>query len=150
MNPLIVCCHTGEDRYSRDCKRMVDSAHANGYETHVEVVECKGSWHANCAMKPTFLLDCAEKFNVPLIWIDADGEILRRLDAFHDPNFDFAVPWDPQRKFEWFCSGTMYFDIRKSRVIDFLQEWKVDCQPEVDGKSTKTDQIILHETWKLK
>ena len=148
MNPIIVCCHTGEDLYKEGCERMTQSASVNGYETYVEEVESRGSWHANCALKPSFLLRCIEKFDVPLIWIDADGEIMRRLDAFHDPYFDFAVPWDPQRKFEWFSSGTMYFDIRKPRVVDFIKEWGIDCQPEVEGKTKKTDQTILYHTWK--
>tara|TARA_R100000458_G_scaffold16324_1_gene13982 strand:+ start:8150 stop:8737 length:588 start_codon:yes stop_codon:yes gene_type:complete len=148
MTPLIVCCHTGEDLYKSGAERLRKSAEIYGYETYIEEVESRGSWHANCALKPSFILKCAERFNRPLIWIDADGEIMDRMYLFENPYFDFAAPWDPLAKFEWFCSGTLYFDVRKQSVINFLREWEFNCKAEIEGKTFHTDQVILCNTWK--
>ena len=147
MTPLIVCCHTGEELYKSGVERLKESAFRNGYKTYIEEVEGRGSWHANCALKPSFILKCTEKFKRPLMWVDADGEIRERMYLFENPHFEFAAPWDPLRKFEWFCSGTLYFDVRKPSVIRFLNEWKDNCQPEIEGKTFDTDQIILYKTW---
>ena len=149
MNPFIICCHTGEERYVSDCKRMVKSANKFNYEVYVEELKSGGSWQADCALKPSFILRCIQRFGSrPLVWVDADGEIMKHFDAFEDPYYDMGIPWNPGKKFYEFSSGTMYFNPSGKHVIPFLEEWGVACQEVIEGKHFKIDQLILYEVWK--
>ena len=49
----------------------------------IENVPSKGNYLLNCFFKPQFILDCWEKIDNPILWLDIDSSILRK------PNFDY-------------------------------------------------------------
>lgn len=147
MKPLIVNCHTGELLYKDGFERMKTSAEMFGYEVYGEVVECKGSWFANIASKATFLLKCAEQTDRPIVWVDADSEIIKELEFFEEVPYEFAIAWDPAFKFSSFQSAVMYWDIRAPRTMDLLRSWEEDSVSTMEGKDQVFDQTTLYHTW---
>ena len=55
MKPVIVSFHTGEDRYVKDAKRLVKSAHKFGYEIHLEVIESDLNWVKSASLKSSYI-----------------------------------------------------------------------------------------------
>ena len=147
MKPLIVNCHTGEDLYVEGAERMRESAEKFGYEVHTERMGDKGSWTANCAFKPKFLASCMERFDRPLVWVDADAVIHRPLEHLESPYIEFAVAWDPLLPFKSFMSAVIYLT-QTPAATRILGEWGEACEKAVRGKSKEWDQVTLYKVWR--
>jgi hypothetical protein len=150
MGPLVVSFHTGEDRYVRDAERMVASAQKFGYETYVEVLESDLNWTRACCLKPSFMINTMERFGRrPYLWLDCDAEVLRPLDAFENPIFNFGVTWDPLLVFTSFFSGAVYFNLEDDTTLNFMMEWGSYCGDIIEGKRPEEwDQRVLFNVWR--
>jgi hypothetical protein len=116
-------------RYAKYAKRLAASCDAAGVPCCIREVADRGTWIENNNYKPRFIRDMVEKFASPLLWIDADGELLARPKLLETTIAEFAIHgvdrrrrrWQPigRREFfelpedwphgtKWFLTGTVY------------------------------------------
>ena len=77
-NPVIVSFYTKNTLYEEEAQRLMASCDKLKLESHVVGIESFGSWELNCAYKPFFLLETLKKVQKPILWVDADGEVVRK------------------------------------------------------------------------
>jgi hypothetical protein len=78
MNPIVISFYT-----KKIPKRLIDSCHSLGIESDIEAVDS--------ALKPRFILNKLQKWNRPVLWVDADAAFLQRPDFNDFSDCDFAV-----------------------------------------------------------
>tara|TARA_Y100000310_G_C20646174_1_gene796719 strand:+ start:1452 stop:2042 length:591 start_codon:yes stop_codon:yes gene_type:complete len=148
MKPLIVSFHTGEDRYAKDAERMVASAEKFGYEVCLEIIDSDLDWtKANC-LKPSYIQKVINKKGKrPILWLDCDGEIVKRLDPLHNPLFNLGLCWI-KKDTSYFQGGTIYMDLRDPLTEKYLNEWGALCQKVINGEiKPRWDQQLLWDVW---
>lgn len=100
----------------------------------VEARPSRGSWVANCAIKPEYLRERFADHDSPMLWIDADAEIGVRTDL--SPLDQLAAQYDvavlrttPDQRRRWplvnsaCLSGTILFRRDRQAVADLLDAW---------------------------
>lgn len=100
----------------------------------IEARPSRGSWVANCAIKPEYLRERFDDHASPMLWLDVDAEIGVRADLFPIDHlaaqYDVAVlrPTPDQRR-RWplvnsaCLSGTVLFRRDRQAVADLLDAW---------------------------
>lgn len=59
--------------YSESAKKLKQTIENLGGRIYIEQLPNLGSYAMNCLRKPKYILDCLNKFQEPVIWIDADS-----------------------------------------------------------------------------
>lgn len=137
--PIVISYFTIGTPYEREVDGLRRSCRDLGLEHHIEGVASAGSWERNCAMKARFIREMADRFDRPVLWVDADAVIRQPPVLTAGAEMDFAV----HKAHGWqFASGTVYFN-RTPLARKVLDEWVAlcDAQPEV------WDQIHLDTAW---
>jgi hypothetical protein len=57
----------------------------------IERKESKGSYMANCLMKPKFILEKLTESKSPIIWMDCDTNLIRPFSAFNEAKEDIGL-----------------------------------------------------------
>lgn len=127
-NFTVVSYYTPE--YEDHAMRLQESLHRFGLQYYLAVKPSSGSWQANCAFKPRFILHCREKFpGMPLLWLDADAtvEATPKLIANYAdmPLIDVAVRTSnttPPHPWNRVMSGTVYLGPGE-RTTHLVRRW---------------------------
>jgi hypothetical protein len=91
MDPIFVCWNTPDDYYSGMAERLRISLNKFGLPNHIECRESAGTWSKCCHYKPVFIMDMLNKFpNRPLVFLDADAEIISYPELLHGIKTDLA------------------------------------------------------------
>lgn len=157
MKPKIISFYTVQ---YRDCARALEKTINNfKWDYYFEEKESLDAWEKNCSLKAQFCLDCMNKFKEPLIWIDADGLLLKSLNLFQSVGCDVALYRWPflesyyrKGKYPWrnflvntgwqFRTTVLYFNYNK-RVLNFLENWTSECKQKPDV----WDQVSYQRVW---
>lgn len=94
----------------------------------------KGTWEGNCAQKAIIIRDCLRERMEPVVWLDADAEVLGYPALFNTITEDMAVC---RYKGE-LLSGTLYFKPVPA-VFDLLDRW-IAANEASPGE---WDQVVL-------
>lgn len=139
-DPLFVSFYTPE--YEVAAANLVKSLRK--FKLHYRVVRMldRGSWQANCHIKPGFIWGMIEAHpGRPIVWVDADAEIIKPPTLFTEEPFSGDVGicrWQRPDARPETLSGTVYFKgtPNSARVVD---RWIEACQesPEI------WDQVLL-------
>ena len=133
MKPLFISYYTPD--YKARALALMRSLRRHGLDFEVEPIEEKGSWQADSQFKAKFIWEkMAQHYDHtlckgrPLVWIDADAEVLLYPAAFEHVEADLMVcefKNDGMNKIE-LLSGTVYFknNVRSHRVVD---AWIEEC-----------------------
>lgn len=84
--PVIISFYTKETPYQLEVQNLIASCEKYCLKYDICGVESHGSWEMNCAYKPFFILERLEKWEKPVLWVDADGVFLQKpcwQDAFY-------------------------------------------------------------------
>jgi hypothetical protein len=110
-----------------------------GGKIYIEELPNLGSYALNCLRKPKFISDCLEKFNQPIIWIDADSIVNNLPMEMDNIDEDIACVIKSNGCPE---SALIYFNnTQKSK--EFINTWIDGCsinKPELDHP-------VLKELW---
>lgn len=74
----IISFYTKNTIYEKEIEDLASSCKALGIDHYIEARKDLGCWEKNCCQKPLFIYECMERFNTPLLWIDADGIVLKK------------------------------------------------------------------------
>jgi hypothetical protein len=120
---LIVSFYTNDWKYIEFSKRLVEDCHRLKLDNYVVELPTTGSYYHNCRMKPTYILECLEKFQRPLLWIDVDGSLVKYPDILLDVNnsFDIAANKKTWDRTQWHVNS-IWFNFTEPS-INFVQKW---------------------------
>jgi hypothetical protein len=150
---ITVVSFATDDTFYRAClHRLRLSVVVHDLEYRFEIRRPVGDWKANCAMKARFCLEKLNAIKGPILWLDADAEIIkmswRGANALLVGNPDFAayIPelLSPTMRFPQvnsrLLSGTIYFN-NTARAKALCEEWVRQCNQHPD----RLDQESLFE-----
>ncbi len=130
--PLFISYFTPE--YHRHAQRLISSLNTYELEHEVMPIEGFGKWKLNCLHKAEFIRTTIQAFERPVVWVDADAELMKYPGLFHlminakiDHSAHDTFQWPGHRKIEY-LSGTMFFNYTPKvlemldRVVEVMSE----------------------------
>jgi hypothetical protein len=72
----------GRTYYSDHAKRLIKNLDDLGIPHIIRGKKSKGSYRSNCLSKPRFILELLNEFRKPLVWLDIDSIVHKKLDIF--------------------------------------------------------------------
>lgn len=119
-DPLIVSFVTNDgyrvyaDRLREQCSRV-------GMDCHVDILEPFAETKREaCLYRPQWMLDLLARFRRPLVWFDADGDI---LEAFDIPDAEAGFVDNPWRH----PDNPVTAGIFMTRSAGLLEAWRDSC-----------------------
>lgn len=146
MQPCkVICFYTPNTPYEQEVIHLKASCEKFGIPFEIDPVESKGSWQANIAMKPAFILEKIEKADGPILWVDADGAFLQK------PDFAFFEPADVSVRFMQIHQGKREHAINAATIYisntqtskNLVRKWVARCSEL--GPVEFVDQIALYD-----
>ena len=74
----------GRTYYSDHAKRLIKNLDDLGIPHIIKEKPSKGSYRSNCLSKPRFILEMLNRERKPLVWLDIDSIVHKRLDVFDE------------------------------------------------------------------
>lgn len=150
--PLIISFYTKETLYQLSAHHLMASCDQFGLEHHIEGIDSHGSWELNCAFKPFFIAQKLQRFNRPVLWVDADAVFVRKPKPLKVFEKDFAVYAQPglvSGHPSKVRSGTIYVNATE-KGMDVLKKWAQECQRlliDPERKEEFWDQSALRNVY---
>lgn len=142
VDPFTVISFYTED-YVAEIARLWQSVIRYELPYIFERVEAQPTWIETVSYKPQFILNKLEELKSPVVWIDADAEILRRPDLLYElENYDLAYYTRNRDGYVEVLSGTMYLDYNP-QVLSLVSVWAT--QAKQWAQSNVWEQKILQE-----
>ena len=140
--PLICAFYTEGTPYEEIILKLEESLIALGLRYKIKGYASRGSWVANCAIKPEFLLNCLTDHDGDILYVDADAIIHKRPEIVCGPSI--GIYYKPHRNGEReLLSGTIFL---KQGAISLVEDW-VNEQRTHPGKwDQKTLQTVLNRS----
>jgi|GEM_PF-3160029 len=126
-SPYIISFYTENTLYELEAKILQESCETLKLPYYIKGVENLGCWEINTAFKAGFIKRCLEHHKGPILWVDADGELLKKPTGFTG---SIGIPIKPDLSQDHplkISSSTLYFDYRKP-AIEFLESWAQKCE----------------------
>jgi hypothetical protein len=127
--PLIVTAYTISshlgDYYKRCVTRLIRSCIKFDLSHLVLPLEQQGGWDAGCATKIVVIQQLLKQLNRPLLWLDADAEIIAYPKMFETIDCEMALA---SVTGHW-LTGTLYF---RPSALPFIETWKQRTGADVD------------------
>lgn len=132
-------------RHGESIKRLKKSCESLGFPNYI--IEIPDSFFSENRFKylykPIFIRETLEKFNRPVIWMDADS-LLVKIPFIGELNFDFGYVKSPPGSHKWFADSC---HVHTPKNIPFLHIWESFCAEE-KGKSDHTQLIRAYNCMK--
>jgi len=145
MFPIIISYYTKNTGYEDYAKTLIASCERWNLCHSITGIANLGSWERNCCYKPKYIMQKLFKLKSPLLWVDADAEIIKKPMLFQDFSPDIAlciienVPDDHPSKM---ISGTIYFNYTPI-AFNILEAWDHECERLLKKHSDVWDQVAL-------
>ena len=120
MDTQIISFYTSD--YRIIAERLIRSL--QGYKYTVEEIDDKGTWHANANYKPAFILNKLLEKKTPVLWLDADAEVVGDISYFDTLSCDIGV--HKYNNVEMLTS-TVFFAFN-TKVLCFIVDWMYECK----------------------
>jgi hypothetical protein len=140
--PLIISGYTVSSHlgsyYKRAARRLCNSLLKFDLPHIIYPLSAVKDWQTGCSFKTALILSTMKRFNHPILWIDADGEVFKFPALFEDAKFDFAV--NIVGGGHW-LSGTLYASMS---ALPLIEDWHKKTSPK------EPDEITLANIFKNK
>lgn len=132
--PLVISFFTPDSIYETEAQDLAASCKKLGLPYQILEISCAGKWVRNLYQKPKFILEKLKELKKPLLWIDADGIIVKRPLLFQTLICDFAVRIDPEadESHQWKVDTATMFIRYTEAAIDLLERWINRCEKDTD------------------
>jgi hypothetical protein len=143
---IAITMYTAQGAYADAARILRASCQRWGVDLREEVVESRGSWRANCHLKPAFILGRLRELGRPVLWLDADTEILAdpallregegldfmAINCRNEPRFSRTGVIDPERLD---TNGGVLWFAPTPAAIGLLEAWvrRTQAEPERSG-----------------
>jgi len=114
-------------RYEGHAKQLIDDLLKFDISFYIEEIDDLGDWHKNTHYKPTFILECLNKFKLNIVYLDCDANIKEYPSLFDNLDCDVAC-WRVPRKYGGHLSNGTIFLKNNKRVKEFVKHWENKCK----------------------
>jgi hypothetical protein len=137
--PLIVSGYTVGTPYEAEAERLRASLDRLGLEHELVPLPDRGSWNANCGLKPGVLRGVRERRPEALLWLDADAVVHAPPTLLAGEPCDFAV----QMCDGWIMNSATVYLGPTPEADELLADWADRCERE----PAENDQVHLDRAW---
>lgn len=143
----IISYYTRNTLYEKDAARLRTSCEKFEFAADIEGIDPFGKWHEHICYKPVFILKKLKELKQPLLWIDADGEVVEKfpLEPF---DCDLSI-----RTFAHFpkdhpchlLTATIFIDYTPES-LSLMEAWAEACQEKMraEPELEVSDQAVLN------
>lgn len=119
--PIYISFYT--PNYKNHADRLIDSLNKFNLNYDVQPIQSQGNWFKNCNFKPIFIKQMLNKYNCPVVWLDADAIVQQYPITLQNLNFyDIAFYTLIAKNIKIVCSGTLWFNTTPSSYL-ILNSW---------------------------
>lgn len=115
----IIAYYTLDSIYREEVKRLISSLNTFNLDYYIEGIPLLGDWKTCTDYKATFILRAISYLKTPVIFIDADGEVIKYPELFECLNADVAAFINHINNL---LSGTVYF-ANNNKVKKLIKYW---------------------------
>lgn len=114
---MVVSYFTRDTGYEIEVKRLKKSLDRFNIVSYIRGIESLGSWDLNTRYKAKFIKEMLEFWDCPIVFLDADAEVLEYPILFDNLDCDIAVYRNKQVQL---LSGTLYFGntVNAKKLLD--------------------------------
>lgn len=139
-NYIFVAYYTTKTPYEKEVRKLKASLDSLNLPYDIQGYPSKGSWQANIAFKPEFVLEMICKHPTKdIIYIDADAIVRSRPIYFDTFSGDIGVHYKDGQEL---LSGTIYLR-NNSKVKRLVQSWISEQQHNPHTWDQKTLQRVI-------
>jgi len=140
---LVIAYYTQNTSYQNLAYRLQESLQNFSIPHYIKPIGDLGSWEKNTHYKAHFILECLEKFNQNLVYVDVDAVFRSFPDLFNTLDCDIAYRTED---FRWrkdeALSGTIFL-WNNSKVESLVKKW-IEINSKIPAERSKP------ETWEQK
>ncbi|MFH1328635.1 MAG: hypothetical protein ABIH76_07345 [Candidatus Bathyarchaeota archaeon] len=154
MNWKVVSFYT--KNYTDIVATLIKSLDALAVPYDIEMLPNKGSWKLNTFQKIPFIIKKLKQYNSPLVWLDADAEVIqypKLFDSLGDSMM--AGVYSPLKgKDHEFISNAMYFAPTKevfgylNEVNKFIKDFPHAFDQKMVGEQFYMQSVLEKNDWK--
>jgi hypothetical protein len=125
MNLTVVSFYTPDWKYSEYANKLRVNCELFKLPHYIVERPSTGDYVKNCNIKPSFILHALTKLKSPVLWIDADGELLRTPELLLNDElskYDIAGI-RTATNYDRIHVGSIWFNYN-DKTIDFVEQWK--------------------------
>ena len=128
MKPVITSFYTEGTGYKQEADRLRKSLEAlDDVEWFIDSVPNLGSWEKNASYKANFMRDMLDKFQRPVVWVDADAVVHSYPALFDEIEADIAAHYLTWNEFGRVMegglrSGTLYLEPTEA-TNKLIKQW---------------------------
>jgi hypothetical protein len=136
----------GSTYYSDHGKLFIENMKNLGIEYYVEKIKSKGSYRSNCLYKPHFILKCMNEFKCPIIWLDIDSYVHKKLDMFEKVNTDIIFATNSvNEKGKFIPKASPIYLNQTEKGINFVKNWIAKCDYYLENDKKFFDHEVMLE-----
>ncbi|HSX26362.1 MAG TPA: hypothetical protein VLE89_05075 [Chlamydiales bacterium] len=152
--PIVISYFTRATPYEKDAAQLKASCEKVGVEYSIEGIDSFGKWHEHICYKPTFIHQKLKELKRPLLWVDADGELVQKPILFSTLDCDLSLRCFDQLPPDHPCyllTSTVYFNYNPI-TLSLTQLWAEECRralqetPNLEISDQVTLQSVLATT----
>jgi hypothetical protein len=129
MLPLIISFYADfEDNryYEGFAKELIKKCKEFGVSYDISEAQSRGSYSANCLMKPEFILDKLKEHKKPILWMDCDTQFRLPFSDFNNVESDIGMATH-SGNMEGIKASPLYFNYTEG-AFRIIREWVVHCR----------------------
>lgn len=121
---LFVSAFTKDTPYEQEVETLRDSLEKFGLSYIIYEIPNQGTWVRNTQEKVKYMFRALEDYKCPIVWVDADAEILKKPEYFKNVNND--IQFYQIKEWDDYLIGTLFLNYNL-RVREFLTTWIYNC-----------------------
>lgn len=142
-DPVVISYFTTGTLYEKEVEALRISCEALGLEYRIEGIAPFGKWHEHTCYKPIYILQKMEELKRPLLWIDADAQIVQKPLFAWDCDLALRLYEEyPPDHPSYPVTGTLYFG-DTPEALSFVQSWAQAAQKALREKEFTVDQQLF-------
>lgn len=144
----VVSFYTGDGRFAELAAKLRASCERFNIPHSIEQLPSDNDWIKNLMRKPAFMLRKLEELKKPIVWLDADCEVMQYPTMLDENDYDLQIfNWMPVKKPEEHAadpqrlvaaSGVVYLNYT-TPAQRLLYQWIAACK---STKQKADDQIL--------
>ena len=142
MTFTVISFYTSEWKYPEYANNLKYDCRRLNLDYSIDSLSSHGDYVKNCNIKPKFILDKLHQLKSPVLWIDADGSLLKLPELLLIPeilHYDIAGN-NPVNNTERIHVGSVWFNYTDS-TLAFLDAWSNNVAHSIDDAA-------FNGTWK--
>ena len=139
----------GVNYYTEHAKLFIENMNNLKIPYHVEEIQSRGSYRANCLYKPQFILKCMNELKCPILWLDIDSYVHKKLDMFDNVDAEVIFAANSINEHGHYIPKASPIWLSQSEnSYNFIHKWIEKCNYYLQHDKNFFDHEIMLEVLK--